>query len=157
MSDPQMGYWSYTYDLNDNLKTQTDPKSQEIEMNYDRLNRITAKIYPDDSSLNYDYDQNNLFGDQDTDYSNGKLVRVYHHVGGASTDWLIHYKYDNLGREIKRKRSFGALGAYADRITETSYDALGRETSLKYPDNETITNTYDKGALTSGGEGDVVK
>jgi len=29
--------------------------------------------------------------------------------------------------------------------TETTYDALGRTTSIKYPDNETINYTYDTG------------
>jgi YD repeat-containing protein len=45
MTDPDMGYWVYTYDANGNLHTQTDAKGQIITFSYDELNRVAQKAY----------------------------------------------------------------------------------------------------------------
>ena len=41
-ADPDMGTWSYEYDLLGSLKKQTDAKVLEFE--YDDLNRLTCKL-----------------------------------------------------------------------------------------------------------------
>jgi YD repeat-containing protein len=44
-SDPDLGTWSYAYDGNGNLSTQTDAKGQKLIFTYDPLNRIKTKSY----------------------------------------------------------------------------------------------------------------
>ena len=48
----------YTYDLNGNVETRTTPNGNTIEYEYDSLNRLTRKIYPDSSEVTYVYDAN---------------------------------------------------------------------------------------------------
>ena len=45
MTDPDMGFWQYTYDKNGNLITRTDNKTppQIITFDYDAINRIVSK------------------------------------------------------------------------------------------------------------------
>src|SRR4029077_21133787 len=44
--DPDMGHWTYGYDGNGNLTSQTDGKNQTITFYYDALNRRTVKDLP---------------------------------------------------------------------------------------------------------------
>ncbi len=46
-SDPDLGTWSMSYDLNGNLLEQIDAKGQVISFTYDALNRVTSKSVPE--------------------------------------------------------------------------------------------------------------
>ena len=75
MNDPDMGYWSYTYDTNGNLVSQTDAKNQTILFQFDSLNRITLKNYPTGTDVQYYYDYQ--YGQSCTNYNlTGRLSRV---------------------------------------------------------------------------------
>ena len=66
MADPDMGAWSYGYDANGNLTTQTDAKGQTITLTYDELNRLTGKQYPEGSNtaeVTYGYDSGDYGSD----------------------------------------------------------------------------------------------
>ncbi|MDH4098986.1 MAG: FG-GAP-like repeat-containing protein [Nitrospirota bacterium] len=131
MNDPDMGSWTYAYDANGNLTTQTDAKGQTITFAYDALNRITLKDYPAGAGTDavYTYDE--------TTSTNGKgRLTTLTDASGTSKYW-----YDAMGRATKSTRTIDSV-AYT---TETTYDALSRITSVKYPDNETVTYSYDTG------------
>ncbi len=134
MNDPDMGVWSYEYDAVGNLKKQTDAKGQILEFNYDALNRLTLKkgLSPEGGlSLNlatYTYDETSK------NYCVGRLSKITDQSG--STEFF----YDKLGREIKSIKTVSGTGSYT---VERSYDAIDRLSTLKYPDGEAVTYTYN--------------
>ena len=137
MQDPNMGNWIYTYDENNNLKTQKDAKNQTITFHYDELNRLTRKVYPDQSEVNYVYDDcppatcGGLTGEN---YPIGRLLKIDDASG------THRFRYDKLGRVIQDSKTVGDGRQYTFlRI----YDPLGRVTSLQYPDSEILTPTFN--------------
>ena len=128
MTDPDMGTWTYTYDLNGNLKTQTDAKVQAIQFSYDVLNRVTLKDYPTGVDVSYAYDETTI---------NGTMKTVL--ITDASGTTKSYF--DQLGRVTKVIKTVDGVSY----TTETTYNDLGKITSIKYPDNDVVTYTYDSG------------
>lgn len=127
MIDPDMGHWQYAYDANGNLTSQTDAKGQTITFTYDALNRIKTKHYPTGPDVVYTYDETT------TPNSKGKLTTVTDATGQEK------YYYDQLGRTTTFIKTIDGI----QYVTENTYDSLGRTTSVKYPDGETINYSYD--------------
>lgn len=92
MADPDMGNWSYTYDLNGNLKTQTDGRNTTITFTYDALNRKIKKAYPNVNAIYlYDSAVNGI----------GLLFRKVN--ANAST---MYSSYDKMGRLLSEVLNF---------------------------------------------------
>ncbi|OGS19047.1 MAG: hypothetical protein A3J83_05335 [Elusimicrobia bacterium RIFOXYA2_FULL_40_6] len=138
MDDPQMGYWSYGYDLNGCLTGQTDNKGKVTSLGYDRLNRIVSKNYvgntspTDTTDITYNYDSG--------DYAKGRLSSVQDLSGTTS------FTYDKFGRNIQKARNLSTISGTAFS-TESEYDALDRETKLIYPDGDHTSYNYDANFL----------
>ncbi len=129
MAEPNMGTWTYSYWANGNLKTQTDAKGQTIQFFYDGLNRMTLKDYPTGTDVTFTYDESS---------SPGTLSRV---TTMTDASGVTKSYYDKLGSITKVIQTVDSV----TYTTETTYDALGRTTSIKYPDNEIVAYTYDTG------------
>jgi len=127
MNDPDMGTWSYAYDANGNLTSQTDAKGQTTTFTYDALNRMTLKNYLTGTDASYSYDE--TFSTN----SKGRLTTV------SDASGTTKYYYDKVGQNTKKIRTIDSV----NYTTESTYDALGRTTSLKYPDCEIVNYTYD--------------
>ncbi|OGW83658.1 MAG: hypothetical protein A2987_04765 [Omnitrophica bacterium RIFCSPLOWO2_01_FULL_45_10] len=133
MIDPDMGEWSYEYDLVGNLKKQSDPKGQVLEFEYDRGNRLTAKRAGGQTIVTYFYD---TYDDEDRSPKEncfGRLSKVIDSSG--STEFF----YDKVGKEIKSIKTVDGI----PYVLERGYDVLERITTLKYPDGELVSYTYD--------------
>jgi RHS repeat-associated protein len=132
MTDPDMGFWEYEYDKNNNLTSQTDAKNVTITYlpeGYDELNRPKVKHYPV-GEIVYTYDEGFPFTN-----SLGRLTTVTDESGTTKL------YYDKLGRVTKTIKTVDEI----DYTIETTYDPLDRTRTIKYPDNETVTFTYDTG------------
>jgi RHS repeat-associated protein len=129
MTDPDMGYWQYFYDTNGNLTTQLDAKNQSVTFTYDALNRVKLKHYPTGTDGVYTYDESF------TPNYKGRLTTVTDAAGTTK------FYYDKLGRVTKTIKTIDGVNYQ----TETTYDAMGRTTSFKYPDAETVNYTYNTG------------
>jgi len=135
MTDPDLGYWTYVYDKSGNLISQTDAKNQTIAFNYDGLNRLIQKIYPDRTvTLTYD--------DIAVPYCKGKLTKVSDPSGGEAKEDLV-LEYDLLQRAKKNKKKIGV-----EEVTfEKSYDSAGKVITIKYlagtPNEKTYSYEYD--------------
>ncbi|MBF0522507.1 MAG: hypothetical protein HQL24_05555 [Candidatus Omnitrophica bacterium] len=127
MVDPDMGTWTYEYDKLGNLTKQTDAKSQVMTFTYDALNRLITKQAGSQTLVTYLYD------DVAKQNSVGRLSKVTDQSG--STEFF----YDNLGREIKSIKTLDAVPYTVER----TYDTLDRLVTLKYPDAEVVTYSYD--------------
>ncbi|WP_407357014.1 SpvB/TcaC N-terminal domain-containing protein [Methanolobus sp. WCC5] len=132
-SDPDMGNWTYEYDLNGNLINQTDARGVSTRLTYDALNRVTAVDYPSDADVSFTYD---------LEY-NGTLSRVM--KGGISSN----YDYDQRYRVESETITFGDLGY----TTSYEYDSMDRVTSITYPDAASVNLTYNAQTLLESVEG----
>jgi len=139
--DPDLGTWTYTYDLNGNLLRQTDAKQQVTIYTYDKLNRVTSKITspPDNtppvlsaiasgninttgatiswttdevSDSQVEYGTSTTYGSSTT--LDGSLVTSHGVVlSGLSNSTLYHYR-------VKSKDVLGNLATSADFTFTTS-------------------------------------
>jgi len=132
MSDPDMGVWTYAYDTNGNLKTQTDAKGQTITFTYDSLNRLTTKHFPSGPDIVFTYDE------PTSTNGKGRLT------GMTDATCQTVYNYDTVGR-------IGSTGKTIDGATyRMSYTyPNGLLKTITYPDNETVSYSYDAGYLKS--------
>ncbi len=141
MHDPDMGDWTYRYDKNGNLKRQMDAKNQKIYFRYDKLNRRVQKDYGTKKTRGtgevvYTYDGT-------TNNRTGRLQQV----NDASGTTIFYY--DITGRVTKTDKIVDST----TYTTQSAYDALGRVTSITYPDTSTVTQTYNGPQLASVQEG----
>ncbi|MBU1584843.1 MAG: RHS repeat protein, partial [Proteobacteria bacterium] len=124
MSDPDMGYWTYAYDLNGNLASQTDARGTTITFEYDALNRLTRKGYPDQSFAQYEYDgaENGI----------GFLYMKYN-----ASAFTRYHSYDARGRLSSEIRMIGTTMIKFDY----TYDFAGRQSSKSIYRNWTLFKT----------------
>lgn len=131
MTDPDLGTWSYDYDLNGNLKWQKDNKNQTINFEYDDLNRLRFKKLPDGSQVEYIYDQG--------PFGRGKRTKMIDSSGSTTTE------YDNRGRVVKETKVIKVNNNPEETfVTNYTYDNLDRIVTITYPDNEQIKYTYNR-------------
>jgi RHS repeat-associated protein len=138
MTDPDMGGWSYGYDLAGNLARQTDARNQRSCYYYDALNRLKGKTYstgtaacpadPGSYTVSYSYDTG----------TNGKGQRTGMVDASGSTAW----EYDVRGRMTKETKVINGAGGGTFVTQWTAYDAMDRVRSMVYPDGEGVTFTY---------------
>ncbi len=164
----ESGTVSYQYDNNGNLLVKTDARWVSAHYTYDALNRLQRRWYNGSSLLTDEIhntpalpagvgasDEVKYFYDSATlpsgapsapefsrGYSTGRLVAVTY-GGGSNGDY---YEYDAPGRiELKIQRTGGV-----NYRVDPAYNLAGHVTSLTYPSNRTVTNTYDNaGRLSS--------
>ncbi|PKL46819.1 MAG: hypothetical protein CVV37_08410, partial [Nitrospira bacterium HGW-Nitrospira-1] len=142
VQDTDKGTWTYTYDANGNVKTQTDAKLKTIAFTYDALNRVTRKDYPEtplagqDVRYYYDGDDN---GDGTIDRAGMKGLLGYVTDSSGNTK---NY-YDTRNRVIKTEKIITGLTA---KTTEYGYDSMDRLKKIKYPgDSGWAEYTFDLG------------
>ncbi|CAB1062260.1 hypothetical protein D1BOALGB6SA_7036 [Olavius sp. associated proteobacterium Delta 1] len=136
MVDPDLGGWSYTYDENGNLQTQTDAKNQVITFDYDALNRVTSKTYANgDPAVSYTYDNTGAG-------ANG--IGRLHAVSNAAAT-TTYDAYDAMGRQLSMTQSI-AGAPQAAYTTSYGYDVAGKLLTMTYPDGYQILHTYFAGS-----------
>ena len=110
-----------TYDNVSNLIANTNPMGRTINYTYDSLNRLTQVKYPDGSTVNYTYD------------ANGNCLNE---IGASASSF---YAYDARNRLINETDVINGT-SYTTRYT---YDNASNILSIIYPDNTTLSYTYD--------------
>jgi RHS repeat-associated protein len=129
--DSYFGTYTYTYDDNKNLSSIVDPKSQTVNYTYDALNRLLTEDYTGNSGTEVTY-----VYDAGTD-GKGRLCTA------SSTGALITNAYNALG-QVKISTTTIAGVSYA---TKYDYDRQGNQTTITYPDNSQVNNTYNQAGL----------
>lgn len=153
MVDPNMGGWSYDYDISGNLISQTDAKGQTTIMEYDALGRMNKRTDHDGTITHWIYNDNLRGSDSPNTMAIGKLDSVR--------------MVNALGDELYRQNfTFTAdLGLMADNeilvdgsayVTTTGYDRFHRPETVIYPNTSNDIETerhleikyqYDNGTL----------
>jgi RHS repeat-associated protein len=120
----------FTYDKNSNLirhtKQATSPTGTRIlEYDYDGLNRLVAKRFPNNASLNTTYQ-----------YDLGS--RLNFAINNQQTEGFI---YNNLNQLITTGQIYGAAQNLA--LVLYSNDKVGNRLSVQYPSGKLVEYTYD--------------
>ena len=160
----------YTYDIQNNLKTLTDPLNRVTTYNYNNNEDMTSVVDANTKTTAYQYDERRLLfkvtdsntptaGVTQYDYdTNGNLTKLT----DANTN-ATNYAFDNFDRLTTETFPDTRTNVYtydknsnaATRTTpnaqqvQYTYDALNRLTNQNYPSNAAmnITYAYDAGSL----------
>lgn len=125
--DPLNRTTTFGYDLDGNRTSVTDPSGRTTTYTYDADNECTAITYSDGTTPNV------TFGHD----SDGRRTSMSDGTGQSS------YAYDSLGRLTSTTDGHGDS-------TSFGYDLAGNQTSITYPNGQTVTQAYDNaGQLTS--------
>ncbi len=124
MVDPDMGAWSYSYNVLGELISQTDAKLQTVTMTYDLLGRMATRIEAEGTTT-WIYDNAT------------KGIGKIHQVSGPN-GYLEVASYDSLGRPDTTTTTISAT-VYTTSLT---YDALGRPSTITYPSGFAVQNNY---------------
>lgn len=122
-ADPDLGRWTFVYDLAGNLVTKTDARGVGTRYQYDELNRVVLEDYPTQTDTRYTYDVGTI----------GVLSTVENAAG------TVNYVYDLRLRMVREEKIIDGL----TWNTTTEYDAADRVTSLTYPDGEVVTYSHN--------------
>ena len=141
------GRKEWRYDHKGLLEAESDSllrsKLSEIQYHYDGFDRIVKIDYPFSTDVEYTYGQAGQAGA-------GEIVEKRDESGD------IHYKYGRLSEVIEETRTIKRYEPLSKPETASfTYrsDYLGRMQTMRYPDGETITYTYDKGGQLKGVSG----
>lgn len=158
MVDPDMGHWFYTYDPAGNITEQRagEEESPEIILTcaaFDHLNRLTDQwegvvtqneFYcdgipaPNDPRLlaHYTYVTN------PNNPGLGQVAQVMWNAAlpGITGSFADAYTYDSLGRLKQHTRTVNDR-PYTQEVV--AYDRLSRPLTVRLPDGELLTTTYD--------------
>lgn len=166
MNDPDMGRWEYGYDNGGNLISQkdalylsnpTDFANHLLLIDYDNMNRPTAKYYGQThknsnlADVRFYYD--NALSDAGTVRSWGRLRKAeVTGVDGQSTKANSHsYVYDTRGQLWSETINSALARNNGDYTVGYRYDTAGRLDSVIYPDpdaqHEQVDVTYNQQAM----------
>ena len=141
------GRKEWRYDSKGLLEAESDSllrsKLSEIQYHYDGFDRLIKIDYPFSTDVEYTYGQAGQAGA-------GEIVEKRDESGE------IHYEYGRLSEVIEETRTIKRYEALSTPETATfTYrsDYLGRMQTMRYPDGEVITYTYDKGGQLKGVSG----
>jgi RHS repeat-associated protein len=142
LTDPDMGFWQYGYDLDGRLKVQTDAKGQQIKFFYnDPAGRVTRREGWNAASQlvstnTWQYDSN--AGDTPYTVYPGQVYQITDDQGWQK------FSYDVRGRTLKSVRYLGSNGnSYTNQFT---FDDADRLNTTIYPNGgPTVMNVYDTG------------
>ncbi len=133
IASPDMGTWSFGYDLVGNNIQRTDAKNQTIYYSYDNANRIKTVRYPDNTTTVYTYDE------QGHGFGKGKLTSVSYTNAGS-----VSYAYDKEGRITSETVTIDGVS----KTESFTYYPTGLLANKFLPDGEILSfNYYLDGSL----------
>lgn len=137
-NDPDLGKWIFVYDDKNRLSSQTNAKGERISLEYDALDRLIKKTYPNKP---YSEALNNVVAFAYDACSPGKRCHMDDLTG--YTQW----EYDTKGRIAKMTKmiSKNITGTNDETAAyEYTYYPTNQTKTYRYPDGELVNYTYDK-------------
>ncbi|MBX3061298.1 MAG: RHS repeat protein, partial [Anaerolineae bacterium] len=142
MNDPDMGVWTYEYNAAGNLTEQRDANLARLCFTYDSLDRLTYKRHDSNNNGCQTNDTQLAAYSYGTSAANSNLGRL---ISVADASGSHTFSYDSRGRLSSETRTL--TGAPAAYTMSYGYDDLDRLTSQTYPNDETVTTTYNNQGL----------
>lgn len=157
--------YGYRYDKRHNMIQETDANGKQTTYNYDRLDRLKRKTYPDGSYTNIVYgDKKNRFemygaifnatitnenGAETTYYLDaGERILATETSPDGQSIYAVRSEYDALGRKVKTTDARGSETSFEydmlGRLTKKT-DALGGVASYAYNGNDKVVRKTEPG------------
>ena len=139
MTDANGGVTSYTYTKRGEVATKTDAEGYVISYEYDGNGNLVSKTDPDGYTTEYTYNALDLV--TKINYNDAKEVSYRYNKAGdlvSMTDWLGTTTF-----ELDLLHQLTAATDHAGKRVEYTYDGVGNQTSIAYPDGTTATYDYD--------------
>jgi len=137
LTDANAGTVTYQYDERDLLTQQTDANNKVTTIAYDGLGRITGRT-TQEGTITYEYYNT---------ANNKALWKVY------NANHTREIVYDNYRRVTSQAETITGTGTFT---TSYQYDANDNLAATTYPNNVTVSNTYNNAGMlqtvTSGGK-----
>jgi len=149
---------SYSYNKVGNMLWKKDCNGDTTYYEYDIMNRLRKKLYPDGDSVVYTY---TITGKRESVLDrNGLIQYTYNNMGRVSrieypNGNFIEYDYDPAGNRTKIITAEGTTNYEYDKLnrltkvidvdgsTTYEYDAVGNRKKINYPNNTFTEYTYD--------------
>ncbi len=147
VTDRDSGTWSYGYDHVGNLIFRDDPKDdQHTQYCYDDAARmLRACSLSEDHHTTYSCTQScssaettYVYDDPAVPYSAGRLTEI-----GDEAGTFRVLEYDTRGRQLATEREIDVDGDVTNARFEYEYNGTDEVVSIRYPDGEVVTTTYD--------------
>jgi len=123
-TDPLGKFTTFTYDNAGRLSYKIDRNNQRIDYSYTPTGKVDTVTYPDASTVNFTYNQNDdLAGMQDSVGNTGFVYDAAHRLTSSTFTY--------------------SLNPYSFAVSY-EYDANGNLTKLIYPGNKNVIYTYDE-------------
>jgi RHS repeat-associated protein len=139
MSDPDLGSWTYSYDANGNKTASVDPRgsSGTVYTGYDGLNRVLWESNQGNGSNPYASDTYDSTANGNDGI--GHLTSETFASGPSQgITGSYAYTYDARGQQTGWSMTINST-AYPFTL---GYNDAGQQTSLTYPDGDTLTTSY---------------
>jgi RHS repeat-associated protein len=129
---PDATFETKTYDRNGNLETQTDRAGRTTTFVYDKADRLTETIHPDETPADDSDNPRSISRYDDA----GRLEESVDENGHAT-----RYRYDDAGRRTEVIRTATATQGEATTVEE--YDVTGRRTATTDAEGHRTEYRYD--------------
>jgi len=146
----------HQYDVNDNLTTATDGRTNTTQQTYDALNRVKKIIDPNLGETQFTYNSQDQI-ETVTDARGNTTTYNYDGLGNLTLQispdtGTTTFTYDAAGNRLSQTDARGV-------VTNYTYDALNRIKTIQYPSApaENVTFTYDWSAYNNQGIGRLAK
>ena len=131
----------------------TDSAGLTVRKEYDERDNLTKVVYPDGSSVQYEYDlrfnkPTRIADERGVEYEfeyddSGNLAQKTY-AAGSAVEQTTEYEYDDAGNVIKIRRFKKARGpSLIDAEIFRTYDEHGNKSSETDPEGNTTRFTYD--------------
>lgn len=126
--DTTFGSWSYAYDDAGNMTQSVSPESKTVNYTYNDINQVLTENYTGDAGTEITYTYGGCTN------GTGKLCNI-DMLSGADTDYTYNSN-GGIASEVKTINSNGYTTSY-------TYDRLGNQLVITYPDNAEVRYTYN--------------
>src|SRR5215831_8892229 len=151
-----LGVIEYRYDANGNLVSKTSPvgpvgagQTATIGYEYDALNRLRRKAYPDGSEVKYCFD-GDTSGGGCLGAPGGRLLIDRLTLVTAPAATTKYLAYDELGQVLK---SQAMVGGETYPAFEYEYNLAGGLSAMRYPSGRRVAMTFDAAGRVNGVSG----
>ncbi len=162
--DPEGQPTSYEYDMMGRRTGRNHPSAGQTNWSYDQAGNLTKQTMSSGEEISYNYNFNQLIN---VSYLDKYWNDVWYKYGGTGsgnqTGRLIkqqdatgvqEFEYGNMGELIRNRHTYVVPNSEAFTFTtEWEYDSWNRVKQIIYPDNETVTYSYNLGGLLKHVEG----
>ncbi|WP_392562465.1 RHS repeat-associated core domain-containing protein [Orbus sturtevantii] len=159
VTDANGNQYRFEYDKNSNLIKETKALGNDVEYRYNEANQLIEQTEGNGNRILYQYDaagnnikqsyfeRGQLTPEQVVTYSYNEVNQLVDVLQIGDIDTHFVYQRDALGKVTQETITYGSGTGSITKTLKYAYDQEANLASITYPDNTTISYTYDKNRL----------